>query len=79
MAARRDSTDLLASMNFPVLVIAATEDSLTPVAEVTALHKAIRGSRLCVIEGAGHLSNLEQPRQFNSALIDFVQSLGESG
>ena len=79
MAARRDSTDLLASMNFPVLVIAATEDSLTTVAEVTALQKAIRGSRLCVIEGAGHLSNLEQPRQFNAALIEFVQSLGESG
>lgn len=72
MAARRDSSDLVAAMNIPVLVIVGSEDSLTPPAEAEAMHRAIRGSRLRVIEGAGHLSNLEQPRMFNAALSEFL-------
>lgn len=75
MAARRDSTDLLGAMNIPVLVIVGSEDSLTPPAEVETMHKAIRGSRLQVIEGAGHLSNLEQPHQFDAVLSEFTQTL----
>ncbi|MFY9609092.1 MAG: alpha/beta fold hydrolase [Blastocatellia bacterium] len=75
MASRRDSTDLLAAMNIPVLVIVGSEDSLTPPAEAEMMNRAIRGSRLRVIEGAGHLSNLEQPRQFDAAVSEFIQSL----
>jgi pimeloyl-ACP methyl ester carboxylesterase len=75
MASRRDSTDLLAGMSTPVLVIVGSEDSLTPPADAETMHRAIRGSHLRVIEGAGHLSNLEQPRAFNSALSEFIQSL----
>jgi pimeloyl-ACP methyl ester carboxylesterase len=75
MAARRDSTDLLAAMNLPVMIIVGSEDSLTPPIEATTMHQAIRGSRLEVIQGAGHLSNLEQPRLFNEALIEFIQPL----
>ena len=78
MAARRDSTDLLVAMNIPVLVIVGSEDSLTPAAEAETMHRAIRGSRLQVIEGAGHLSNLEQPLIFNAALREFL-SLIEAG
>jgi pimeloyl-ACP methyl ester carboxylesterase len=74
MAARRDSTDLLAAINLPVLVIVGSEDALTPIAEGETMHRALRGSRLEVIEGAGHLSNLEQPRLFNAALGDFLQA-----
>jgi pimeloyl-ACP methyl ester carboxylesterase len=62
-----------------VLVIVGSEDSLTPVAEGEIMHKALRGSRLEVIEGAGHLSNLEQPRLFNTALSDFLQDLEPRG
>lgn len=73
MAARRDSTELLGEINIPVLIIVGSEDSLTPPAEAETMNRAIRGSRLEVIQGAGHLSNLEQPRLFNSALSEFVQ------
>ncbi len=79
MASRRDSTDLLAAMNIPVLVIVGSEDSLTPVAEAETMHRAIRGSHLQVIEGAGHLSNLEQPPQFDAALCEFIKSSEEYG
>jgi len=39
------------------------------------MHEAIRHSRLEVIPEAGHLSNLERPAAFNTALSDFVGSL----
>ncbi|MFY9570569.1 MAG: alpha/beta fold hydrolase [Blastocatellia bacterium] len=77
MAARRDSTSLLAGIDFPVLIIVGSEDTLTPVSEAESLRNGIRGSRLCIIDGAGHLSNLEQPEEFNTALSDFIGSLRE--
>lgn len=58
MAARRDSTYILPGIDFPVLIIAGSEDELTPPEEAESLRSGIPGSRLRVIEGAGHLSNL---------------------
>lgn len=75
MAARQDSIYMLAAIDFPVLIIVGSEDKLTPVAESEALRDGIPHARLEVIEGAGHLSNLERPEQFNRALIEFIQSL----
>ena len=73
MAKRRDSTYILPGLDSPVLVIVGSEDTLTPVAEEESLLNGIRGARLCVIAGAGHLSNMEQPEEFNSALLDFIE------
>jgi 3-oxoadipate enol-lactonase len=75
MAARRDSTYILAAIDFPTLIVVGAEDGLTPVAEAEALRDGIRGARLQIIEGAGHLSNLERPHEFNAALIEFIDSL----
>lgn len=79
MAARPDSTDLLGDMSLPVLVMSGAEDKLTPVAEIESLHRAIKGSRLAVIESAGHLSNIECPDEFNAALVDFIEMINEGG
>lgn len=76
MAARRDSTYMLAAIDFPTLILVGAEDGLTPVAEAEAMRDGIRGTRLRVIEGAGHLSNLERPQEFNAALSEFLESLG---
>jgi pimeloyl-ACP methyl ester carboxylesterase len=75
MADREDSTRLIERMNIPVLVIVGSEDSLTKVEESKAMRDKIPGSRLSVIEGAGHLSNVERPAQFNRALVDFLDSI----
>ncbi|HXG91439.1 MAG TPA: alpha/beta hydrolase [Blastocatellia bacterium] len=77
MAERADSTALLSSMNFPVLIIVGSEDKLTPVAEAEALRSRIPNAGFHIIEGAGHLSNLERPDEFNAALIDFIRTLKE--
>jgi pimeloyl-ACP methyl ester carboxylesterase len=75
MKARADSTDLLASIDVPTLVVVGDQDVITPPKEARAMHQQIRGSRLEIIPGAGHLSNMERPAAFNAALSDFVGSL----
>ena len=75
MAARPDSTDLLAEIVCPTLVIVGTEDKLTPPSEAELIHRGIRNSKLRVIEHSGHLSNMETPDEFNKILIEFIDSL----
>jgi pimeloyl-ACP methyl ester carboxylesterase len=75
MAERRDSTYILAGIDFPVLIVVGSEDTLTPVADAESLRNGIPGARMCVIESAGHLSNLERPDAFNTALDQFVERL----
>jgi pimeloyl-ACP methyl ester carboxylesterase len=72
MAARPDSTPLLASIRVPALVLVGSQDAVTPPAEAEAMAAAIPGGRLEVIEGAGHLSNLERVDAFNGALEEFL-------
>ena len=75
MAVRRDQTELLPSINVPTLIVVGAEDSITPPADSEALSAKIEGSRLVVIEGAGHLSNVERPEEFNRALVEFLRGL----
>ncbi|MEO5566903.1 MAG: alpha/beta fold hydrolase, partial [Gemmatimonadaceae bacterium] len=75
MRERPDSTEMLKEIDVPTLVVVGEEDTITPVKESRAMHEAIRGSRLEIVPGAGHLSNLERPAAFNAGLSDFVGSL----
>jgi len=75
MAARPDSTYTLIGIDCPTLILVGSEDSLTPASEAEALRDGIPHSQLKVIEGAGHMSNMEQPEQFNAALREFIDSI----
>ncbi|MER3428804.1 MAG: alpha/beta hydrolase [Pyrinomonas sp.] len=75
MAVRRDQTDLLARIEVPTLIIVGCEDQLTPPELSEAMHQRIRGSHLVAIEGAGHVSNIERPQDFNRALESFLQRI----
>jgi pimeloyl-ACP methyl ester carboxylesterase len=75
LAARGDSFPTLREIRVPTLVICGEEDTITPVADSEALAKGIAGSRLEVIPGAGHLSNLESPEAYNGVLKAFLASL----
>lgn len=75
MALRRDQTDLLPKIDVPVLVVVGSEDVVTPPSESESMHALVEGSRLQVIEGAGHVSNLERPEEFDRALAEFLESL----
>ncbi len=73
MAERRDSTELLAPISFPVLIAAGEEDALIPVADMRSMHDKIRGSEFHVVAKSGHLINLEQPEVFNGILETFLE------
>jgi 3-oxoadipate enol-lactonase len=72
MMSRQDAQALLSSIRVPTLVLVGDEDTLTPPALSEEMHRNIPGAELVVIEGAGHLSNLEQPDRFNDALGRFL-------
>jgi 3-oxoadipate enol-lactonase len=75
MMHRPDSTALLARVSVPTLVITGAEDEMIPVEESRRIASGIRGARLVIIPGAGHLANLEQPEAFNAALNGFLTAL----
>jgi pimeloyl-ACP methyl ester carboxylesterase len=69
----------LGRLNAPTLVICGSDDQVTPPEASRQLHKKIPGSRLVIIEGAGHMVMLEQPRATNDAIQTFLQGLDETG
>lgn len=58
----------------PTLIIWGDRDAIIPVAHAHAAHAAIPGSRLSIIEGAGHFPHAEEPRRFIDALTAFLES-----
>jgi 3-oxoadipate enol-lactonase len=68
MKSRHDATPFLSSLSCPVGVVWSDEDAIIARAEAEALTGAIPGAELTVIDGAGHLSNLERPAAFEDAL-----------
>jgi len=70
---RPDSTPLLSSVHCPTLIVVGDEDVVTPPATSESMHAGIGGSELVVIPKAGHLTNLEAPGAFNTALGSFLE------
>ena len=75
MKNRIDSTESLAKINVPTLVIVGQNDGITPPDAARKLHEHIGGSRLVVIPDAGHISNMESPEAFNGALAEFLNEV----
>ena len=78
MMGRPDSRRLLDLISVPTLIVCGDEDILTPPSDSEALHASIRGSRLVILRGAGHLSSLEDPDAFSASLNSFLGELPAS-
>jgi pimeloyl-ACP methyl ester carboxylesterase len=76
MALRPDSTPLLAKITCPTLVIVGEQDVLAPPEVAQAYAAQIPKAQLITLPNAGHLSNLEQPEAFLTAVHAFLQILG---
>ena len=76
MASRRDWTPSLASIDVPTMVITSDLDQLIPADVTMPMADEIPGAQLHVIEGAGHLSNLEGPGRFNELLGEHLRRCG---
>ena len=71
---RKDSSTLLPQLKVPVLVMGAKEDKAIPPEKSQEMAEQIPGARLCMVAGAGHMVNMEQPDAFNTGLIDFLRA-----
>ncbi len=63
------------AIDLPVLVLTGSADRVAPPDHSRAMARAIPGARLAVIEGAGHISNIEAPDAFNAALDAFLRDV----
>ncbi|MDE2484606.1 MAG: 3-oxoadipate enol-lactonase [candidate division NC10 bacterium] len=70
-----DVTDRLREVRCPALVIAGKGDPGTPVAMARDIQAALPSSELAILSPASHLCNLEQPDEFNRALLDFLDKV----
>lgn len=70
-----DQRERVHGIRVPTLVLCGTEDKVTPPALSRELVQLIPGARLEMIEGAGHLGNLEKPDAFNTLVGAFVRAV----
>jgi len=68
MAQRADSTGDLAGITVPTVVVTSTGDSLIPPEATTPMADQIPDAQLEIVDGAGHLSNMEAPGEFTLLL-----------
>ena len=73
---RVDSRPTLETIDVPTLVIVGEEDSLTPPQDAAELEEGIERARLVRIPNVGHLTPLEAPEEFSSALLSFLEEHG---
>jgi len=69
---RFDMMNEIEKINLPTLILCGDEDALTPVKYSQFLQNKIKGSRLEVISGAGHMVMMESPSLFNAKIKEFL-------
>ena len=73
-AERPDYRPLLARLDIPALVLAGTADPWSTQAVTDEIAASLRRPELAVIDGVGHLPNLEAETTFNGALEAFLRA-----
>lgn len=76
MAGRTDTTEALAKISVPALILVGEHDAVTPPGAANAMHDRIQNSKLHLIKGAGHMSNLENAAMFNERVAEFLDGIG---
>jgi pimeloyl-ACP methyl ester carboxylesterase len=62
--------------DLPTQIIGGENDRIIPVAHAHAAHAALPGSRLHIIEGAGHDPQVQRPDTVAGLILDFVAQAG---
>jgi 3-oxoadipate enol-lactonase len=71
LCVREQTCSLIHQIKVPTLILVGEEDKITPPAAAKFMHAKIPNSILHVIDHAGHLSNMENPVEFNKLLKTF--------
>ncbi len=75
LVSRTDTTETLAEINIPTLILVGEHDTLTPPTASQEMHNRIPSSEIHLIPGAAHLSNLENTYEFNKQVLSFLDRL----
>jgi 3-oxoadipate enol-lactonase len=70
--ADHDYASTVASVRHPVLFLVGEKDAPAPA--MRKLHEKLPGSRYVELRGAGHISNMDRPAEFNRAIADFLSA-----
>ena len=76
LASQRDRA---CRISVPTLILCGTEDRATPPSLSNELLQLVSGAVYETIAGAGHLSNLERPDDFNLVVDAFVRGVDMRG
>lgn len=67
----------LKEIKVPVLIVHGTKDTLVPQEASQEAHVRIHGSRLYWVDGAGHWPQRDNPKEFNRAVVRFLNEPSE--
>ena len=70
-----DVSQEAAGLGVPVLILCGSRDQVTPPASSQRLTELIRGSRLQILDGAGHMVLLEVPERVTDAIVRFASGI----
>jgi pimeloyl-ACP methyl ester carboxylesterase len=73
-SADTDTTDLLPDIEVPTLLVWGDDDRRSPIDIAQQFRDAIPEAELAVIANAGHVSNMEQPEEFDAQVRRFCLS-----
>jgi 3-oxoadipate enol-lactonase len=68
--ADHDYAAAISGVKCPVLFLVGEKDAPAPA--MRKLHEKLPGSRYVELPGAGHISNMDRPAEFNRAVVEFL-------
>jgi pimeloyl-ACP methyl ester carboxylesterase len=71
-----DTRDVHPTITVPTLITAGDHDRIVPPGRAREMHASIPGSRLVMIENAGHLPCVERSEIYNAAVRKFIEDVG---
>ncbi|HEY59288.1 MAG TPA: alpha/beta hydrolase [Anaerolineae bacterium] len=74
MAARRDSLDVLSSLDVPAVIITGAQDVLIPLKRAKEMEQKMKRPWLATVQGVGHMLMMEQPEQLAKVLSHLLVS-----
>jgi pimeloyl-ACP methyl ester carboxylesterase len=69
-----DVTAELGRLAVPTLVIAGTNDAVTPIGDSREIAELVPGARLEELPGAGHMLMLERADEVDKLIVDFADA-----
>lgn len=71
---RPDPRETLPRIACPTLALVGRQDLWSPVAQHEEIVALVPGAKLVVIEGAGHMSQMERPEESTAALVEWLRT-----